>query len=75
MGYAHPLAMSTWDTRFKTGTKPYPDNLGRQKVILAAITAPLSFTSGLAKCVVVKPDKGFPEGLLCIENKCRAWDW
>jgi hypothetical protein len=30
MGYTHPLAMTTGETRFETGTKPHPGNHGRQ---------------------------------------------
>lgn len=62
--------MSTWETRFETGTKPYPGNRGRQQVSLTTITAPLSFTSGLANCVVVKLDKGFPGG--CFVSRTSA---
>lgn len=62
--------MSTWENRFGTGTKLYPGNCGRQQVSLTAITAPLIFTSGLADCVVIKPDKGFQGG--CYVSRTSA---
>lgn len=39
-------------------------------MIVTAITAPLSSTSGLTDCVVVEPDKGFPGG--CYVSRTSA---